>query len=108
MKKQLNTTIVYVLSIVSFLCCCFVGLGVFLAGPAFFMANKGLKEAALNPEEYDQKSVNAMKTAKIIAIIALAINGIYLLYNIYVLSTTDWDVLMQRYNDMLEQAGAAQ
>lgn len=102
MKKKLNPTIVYVLSIVSFLCCCFAGLGTFLALPAFLMANNGVKGAEANPEDYEG-DLQAMKTAKTVAIIALAINVLYLLYNIYYFATTDWDAIMEQYNKALEQ-----
>lgn len=101
--KQLKPTNVYVLSIISFLCCCFAGLGVLLAGPAFFMANNQLKEAEANPEEYDPASVKAMKTAKTVALVALIINGLYLLYNIYFFATTDWDVIMEQYKQNMEK-----
>ena len=90
MKKQLNTTTIYVLSIISFLCCCFAGLGTFLALPAFIMANNKVKDATLNPDDYEG-DFNAMNTAKIVALVALIINGLYLLYNIYFFTTTDWD-----------------
>ncbi|CAL2104218.1 conserved protein of unknown function [Tenacibaculum sp. 190130A14a] len=102
MKKKLNPTIVYVLSIVSFLCCCFLGMGTFLALPAFLMANKGVKGAEENPEAYEG-DVQAMKTAKTVAMIALIVNGLYLLYSIYSLATTDWDVFWETYNKALEQ-----
>lgn len=49
MEKQFNPTVIYVLSIISFLCCCFAGLGIVLALPAFIMANGKLKEAEANP-----------------------------------------------------------
>jgi len=52
MKKSLNTTLIYVLSILGLLCCCFAGLGFLLSGPAYLIANKKLKEAQLNPDGY--------------------------------------------------------
>ncbi len=104
MKKKLNPTTVYVLSIISFLCCCFLGIGTFLALPAYLIANKGIKGAELNPEEYEG-DINAMKTARTVALVALIINGLYLLYSIYSLATTDWDVLMEQQRQILEQYG---
>ena len=101
--KKLNTTAIYVLSVISFLCCCFAGLGIALALPAFLMANNKLKAAQLSPQDYDIDDINAMKTAKTVAMIALIINGVYLLYNIYRLSTTDWDVFMEQYRQAIEQ-----
>ena len=102
MKKQLNTTTIYVLSIISFLCCCFAGLGTFLALPAFIMANNKVKDATLNPDDYEG-DFNAMNTAKIVALVALIINGLYLLYNIYFFATTDWDAFMEKFNEAMQQ-----
>lgn len=103
--QKLNSTTVYVLSIISFLCCCFAGLGVFLAAPAYIMANNKLKEAEANPEQYEPSSVTAMKTAKTVALIALVINALYLLATAYRLATTDWDVLMEQQKEIMEQYG---
>ena len=66
--KKLNTTLIYVLSSISLLCCCFAGLGILLALPSFLIANKKLKDAVLNSEEYDADEIKAMKTAKTFAI----------------------------------------
>ena len=101
--KKLNTTAIYVLSVISFLCCCFAGLGIALALPAFLMANNKYKSATLHPQDYDIDDINAMKTAKTVAMIALIVNGVYLLYNIYYFATTDWSVIREQYEQMLEQ-----
>lgn len=53
MKKSLNTSLIYILSIFGLLCCCFGGLGMFLSGPAALIANKKVKDAQLNPEGYE-------------------------------------------------------
>lgn len=86
MKKNLNTSLIYVLSIFGLLCCCFGGLGVFLSGPAYFMASKKVKDAQLNPDDYEG-DINAMNTAKTVALVITIICAVTLLYNIYDLST---------------------
>lgn len=101
--KKLNTTLIYVLSSVSLLCCCFAGLGVLLALPSFLIANKKLKEATEYPEEYDAQEVKAMTTAKTFALVALCINGLYFVYSIYSIATTDWDVFMEEFNKRMEE-----
>lgn len=101
--KKLNTTLIYVLSSVSLLCCCFLGLGVLIALPSFLIANKKLKEAEEFPEEYEADDVKAMKTAKTFALVALSINGLYFIYSIYSLATTDLEVIKQQYLDAIEQ-----
>jgi hypothetical protein len=69
MEKKLNSTIVYVLSILGFLCCCFGGLGFILAGIAFYIAHTKLKEAYDDPENYEK--IEGMKTDKIVALVVL-------------------------------------
>lgn len=101
--KKLNTTLIYVLSSVSLLCCCFLGLGVLIALPSFLIANKKLKEAEEFPDEYEADDVKAMKTAKTFALVALSINGLYFIYSIYSLATTDLEVIKQQYLDAIEQ-----
>lgn len=98
MNKELKPTIVYVLSSISIICCCFAGLGVLLAGPAYIIANNKLKTA--DGSEHDFKSMNSAKT---FALVMLIINGLYLLWSIYSLATTDWDVFMEQYRKALEQ-----
>ena len=76
MKKQLNTTLIYILSITGLLCCCFGGLGFLLSGTAFLVAYNKVKDATENPENYEG-NINAMNTAKTIALVILIINVLY-------------------------------
>jgi uncharacterized membrane protein len=69
--QKLNTTAVYILSIVGFLCCC-IGLGWIPALIGLLIANSGLKKYSLNPENYENGK--AMKTARTVAIVALIIS----------------------------------
>lgn len=110
-QQKLNPAIVYVLSIIGLLCCCFGGLGILLSAPAFFIAQSGLKKASVSPDDYEPASVKAMNTAKIIALVVTIICGITLLYNIYDLSTGGWEErqemineFMQGYQEGLEEA----
>lgn len=102
-QQKLNSTLVYVLAILGLLCCCFGGLGFILAGIAFFIANSKLNTAKLNPENYEPASVKAMNTAKIVALVILLINLLYLVMTIYRISTVGWDELMQQSQEMMEQ-----
>ena len=68
-----------------------------------FIANRKLKEAQENPEDYDQNSVKAMNTAKIVALVILIINSLYFLYYIYMLSTGGYDEILERFNEAMEQ-----
>ncbi|WP_303315504.1 CCC motif membrane protein [Flavivirga abyssicola] len=102
-QQKLNPAIVYVLAIIGLLCCCFGGLGFILAGIAFIIANSKLNAAKLNPENYDQNSIKAMNTAKIVALVILIINLLYLIMSIYRIYTVGWDELMQKSQEMMEQ-----
>ncbi len=101
MKKQLNPTLVYVLSILGFLCCC-IG-GAFLSIPAYFIANNKIKDAELNPDDYEG-SLKAMKIAKIVALVSSIINLIVLIRIIYILTTSDLDELQRVFEEAFEQA----
>lgn len=100
-KQQLNPTLVYVLSVLGFLCCCIGGAGFIPSGIAFFIANSKLNEAKANPENYD--GIKGMNTAKIIAIVVFAINILYLARTIYVISTIGWDEMMEQSQQIMEQ-----
>ena len=102
MKKQLNTTLTYVLSIIGLLCCCFGGLGFFLSGPAFLIARNKIKDATQNPDEFDG-NFKAMNTAKIVALIILIINLLYLTYNVYVYSSGGFDDVFIQFQEAMKE-----
>lgn len=102
MKKQLNTTLTYVLSIIGLLCCCFGGLGFLLSGPAFLIARNKIKDATQNPDEFDG-NFKAMNTAKIVALIILIINLLYLTYNLYVYSSGGFDDVFIQFQEAMKE-----
>ncbi|MBD0822897.1 CCC motif membrane protein [Aestuariibaculum marinum] len=102
MKKQLNPTLVYVLSIFGLLCCCFGGLGFVLSLPAFLIANSKVKNAELAPDDYEG-NISAMKTAKIVALVILVINILYFVTTIYRIATVGWDEIMRQSQEIMEQ-----
>ena len=102
MKKQLNTTLTYVLSIIGLLCCCFGGLGFLLSGPAFLIARNKIKDATQNPDEFDG-NFKAMNTAKIVALIILIINLLYLTYNVYVYSSGGFDDVFIQFQEAMKE-----
>ena len=93
-KKTLDTTLVYILSIAGLLCCCFGGLGLLLSGPAYLIANKQLK----NSENYVGNK-EAMETAKIVALVILIINTVFLIFTIYEISTADWNEVINKFEE---------
>jgi len=62
-----------------------------------------MKEAELNPEDYEPEDITAMNNAKTFALVTLVINGLYFVYRIYSLATTDWDVFMEQYQQTIEK-----
>lgn len=101
-QKLPNATISMVLAILSFVgCCCTSGFGgVILAGIALFLTKKDEKTYASDPELYD--NFQLVKTAKIIAIISLVISIIFVGIYIYLVSTGQYDEMMEQYMEMLE------
>ena len=99
--QKLNPTLIYVLAIIGLLCCCFSGLGILLTAPAYFMANNKIKAAEANPDAFEG-NLKAMKTAKTLALIVTIINGLFLLYNIYDLSTGGWEEREKLIQDFME------
>lgn len=102
-QQKLSPTIVYVLSVLSLFCCCFWGFGIIFAGIAFYIAQSKLKLVQANPEDFEPNSVKAMNTAKIVALIMLAINVLYLIYTLYTVYSIGWDELMERSKEAIQQ-----
>lgn len=100
-KQKLNSTLVYILSILGFLCCCMMGLGFIPAGIGFIIANNKLKEAKADPESFD--NIQGMNTAKTIALVVLVINLLYLAYSLYQIYTIGWDEMMEQSRQIMEQ-----
>lgn len=86
MKQKLpNANTVLILGILSIFTCCLYGIvGIILGIIAIILANKDLKLYLENPENYNNYS--AVTTGRILAIIGIALSGIYLIFTIYFLS----------------------
>ena len=102
-QKLPNVTIVIVLAIVGFVCCCFAGIpGILFGGIGLILALKDEKLYNENPERYSNYS--QLKTAKILTIITLAIGVLYLIYTIFSISQMGgWDGYMEKVSEMTEQ-----
>jgi uncharacterized membrane protein len=101
--QKLNTTLVYILSVVGLLCCCVYGLGTVAAIIAIVVASKELKKYNANPEQF----VNgpAMKTAKTVAIVSLIVSLIGLALVIYA-SMNECEFNQWMYDWALENGAA--
>lgn len=86
-QKLPNTTIALILGIISYIaCCCSSGIGgIIFSGIAFYLVKKDEKLYAENPELYI--NYKELKTAKIIAIIGLALAVITIIVSIFYISS---------------------
>jgi len=103
-QKLPNVTIALVLGIISFIaCCCSMGIGGFIfSGIAFFLVKKDTKLYNESPDQYSNFS--QLNTAKIIAIIGLALAALTFLYSIYnIWSIGGWDAYMTQFTEAMER-----
>lgn len=105
-KQKLNISVIYILSTLGLICCCLAGIGFIPSGIAYYLANNKYKEFNANPENYENGP--AMNTAKIIALVVLIINLLYLAFSIYRIYTIGWDNLMEESRQMMEEWGMEQ
>lgn len=101
-QKLPNSTLILVFGILSILtCCCYGVIGLVLGIIAIVLANKATKTYAENPEEYT--GFSNVKTGKILAIIGVIINVIYLLGVIYFYTTIGVEGMEEMQRQWLEQ-----
>lgn len=93
-QKLPNGIAVLILGIASILSCCFYGIGLILAIVALVLAKKDTALYNQNPEGYANYS--QIKTGKILAIIGLVINIIYLLFAIWLIATVGFENLQDQ------------
>ena len=103
-QKLPNSTLILVFGILSILtCCCYGILGLILAVIALVMAKKATAIYMEAPEQYT--GYNNVKTGRILAIIGLILNLIYLGYVIWLFATLGMDGIMEMNQDIMEQYG---
>lgn len=101
-KKPIGTTLIYVLAIlgaVFSLCCC---VGTIPSIIAVVIASNKVSQYQQNPSAYI--GYDDLKTARIIAFIALGINLLMFVWILYSLFTTDWSEIMLEYEEILRNA----
>ena len=102
MEKQPlpNATLILIFGILSIVtCCCYGIIGLPLGIIAVVLANKATALYAANPELYT--GFQNVKTGKILAIIGIVLNGIYLIYAIYLFSTIGYDGLQEMQEEIM-------
>ncbi|MDB0599748.1 CCC motif membrane protein [Tenacibaculum maritimum] len=100
-QKLQYATLVYILAILGLPLCCCIGLGAIPSGIAYFIATSELNKYHAYPERYtDQDNIY---TGKIIALVVLIINLLYIAYTFYQIYTIGWDNLMEQSRILMEQ-----
>jgi len=101
-QKLPNATLILVFGIVSIVtCCCYGIIGLIFGIIAIVMAKKATALYLENPEQYTGYS--NVKTGKILAIIGIILNAIYLVWTIYLFATIGFDGVMNQSTNWQEQ-----
>jgi uncharacterized membrane protein len=103
-QKLPNATLILVFGIISIVtCCCYGVLGLIFGIIAMVMAKKATALYMENPEQYT--GYQNVKTGKILAIIGIILNVLYLGYVIFLFATLGTDGIMNMNQELLEQYG---
>jgi hypothetical protein len=91
-QKLPNATVALVLGICSIVtCCCYGVIGLPLGIVAFILGNKAVKLNNQNPDEYEGvKNANA---GKVLGIVGIILNAVFIGCIIWVISLIGWDAL---------------
>lgn len=103
-QKLPNATLILVFGIISIVtCCCYGVLGLIFGIIAMVMAKKATAVYMENPDQYT--GYQNVKTGKILAIIGIILNVLYLGYVIFLFATLGTDGIMNMNQELLEQYG---
>jgi len=104
-KQQLpNSTLILVFGIISIVtCCCYGIIGLIFGIIALVLASKATKLYVANPDLYSD--YNNVKIGKILAIIGLVLNAIYLLYIVWLFSTLGYEGIQEMQQEMMRNMG---
>lgn len=105
MEKQTlpNSTLILIFGIVSIItCCCYGVLGLIFGIIALVLAKNATALYLENPELYS--GYNNVKAGKTLSIIGIVLNGIYLLFVIYLYLFIGMDAYQEFINEMILEA----
>ncbi|MCF6222102.1 MAG: DUF4190 domain-containing protein [Flavobacteriaceae bacterium] len=80
-------------------CCCFNIIGIIIGIIGLNNANKAIAIHNNDPNQYD--GINNAKTGKTTSIIGIIIGAISLISFIYVLTTGQFDLIIEQYQDIV-------
>lgn len=88
-----------ILSIIT-ACCCWGIIGIILGLIGLSNANKAIKIHNENPDLYD--GINNANTGRITAIIGIVIGSIAVLAFVYMMSSGQYQIMMEQYQQIIE------
>ena len=106
-QKLPNAMAVLILGILSILTCCCYGLGLVLAIVALVLYKKDMVLYNANPQGYSNYS--NLNIGRILAIIGIVLNVIYLIMLVWMIATFGWEgmqdqeLMQQRMREMMGQ-----
>ena len=91
-----------VLGIISIItaCCCWGVIGIIIGVIGLYNANKAIALYQADPNQYD--GINNAQTGRTTSIIGIVIGIISMSWLIYILSTGDYEMMFEQYNDMMQ------
>lgn len=103
-QKLPNATLILVFGITSIVtCCCYGIVGLIFGVAALVLADRALKRYAESPQEYEE--VQTVRAGRILAIIGLILNAIYLGAVLWLISTLGLDFFQdpEKMQEFLDQ-----
>ncbi len=82
-------------------CCCYGIVGVILGFIGLNKAKKAIAVHEENPDLYD--GINNANTGKITSIIGIVFGVIAIVYLVYILSSGQYEVIMEQYQEIIEE-----
>lgn len=82
-------------------CCCYGIVGVILGFIGLNKAKKAIAVHEENPDLYD--GINNANTGKITSIIGIVFGIIAIVYLVYILSSGQYEVIMEQYQEIIEE-----
>ena len=100
LPQSQSALVLGILSIIT-ACCCWGILGVILGLIGLNNANKAIKLHNEDPDLYD--GINNANTGRTTAIIGIILGSLIGLYMVYLVSTGDYQMMMEEYQELLQQ-----
>lgn len=103
MQKQTlpNSILILIFGILSIISCCCYGIGIIFGIIAWVMAGKATRTYLASPEIYS--GYQNVRIGKILAIVGVILNIIYLGYIVYLVATIGIDGILEMSREMMEQ-----